>query len=189
MLEGKAEPAAATGRFHLPALLVSLSMGLPSLPLRPAAWKQEKRALRQAVTGRWCGHQEGSTAGSTGPHGVTFCHTCETALTFYLPFYQRSVPVKRMAEGVEGSGIGGSEPGQGKIRGVMNLEGGTPLVLTAWQRTQAGGSPASFQHHGWHHEGPWSEDTLQGPGCAAQEPLPVESTELHLLTRGGCVCS
>lgn len=71
----------------------------------------------------------------------------------------------------------------------MNLEGGTPLVLTAWQRTQAGSSPPSFHCHGWHQEGPWNEGMLHRTGWAAQETLPVESTELHLLTRDGCVCS
>lgn len=44
-----ASRAGARG-FCLPALLVRLSMGLPPLPLRPAAWKQQQKGeLRHVV--------------------------------------------------------------------------------------------------------------------------------------------
>jgi len=49
---GHAAGGAGAGGFRLPALLVRLAVGLPSLPLRPAARKrQEKGELRPAVTG------------------------------------------------------------------------------------------------------------------------------------------
>lgn len=91
-------PAAASCRFCLPALLLHLTVGFPSLPLRPAAWKQwEKRELRQVDRrARMSGGKQRIPAALPSVIREKWC------LPFFLPFHQRPSVRLGMAEGGEG---------------------------------------------------------------------------------------
>lgn len=112
-----AGPAPGTGGFHLPALLVRLTVGLPSLPLRPAAWKQqEKGELRQAVMGGWVRTSGGKRSGKHRIPAALPSVTCVKwiYLFFFFTFLSKAGVRLGMAEGAEGGGDGGLRPGQGE---------------------------------------------------------------------------
>lgn len=158
-------PAAASSGFCLPALLLRLAVGFPSLPLRPAAGKQwEKGELRQVDMGRRRGCQEGSRESL---QRCLLSHVRNGAYLFFVPFHQR--PVSGWAwQRVGRVGMLGFTAGTGQKEGSLFLHDFCRWDAPVFDclAKSPGRQPRShLPSFGWQHQGLWTHNKLPWGPC------------------------